>query len=171
MLKFILLMSMMFNTMILFSSHPLFFTLMIISQTLILCILLNFFYSSMWFSYILFLTFLGGMLILFIYMTSLTSNEILLQNKFKLFLITMITFMFFMLMIKFMNLNYSMMMNQDSMNLQNFITLYDHPKNLNMMYNKPNYLITIMMISYLLISLIIVINISNPKMGALRHLF
>nr|YP_009927478.1 NADH dehydrogenase subunit 6 [Natula pravdini]QFG38980.1 NADH dehydrogenase subunit 6 [Natula pravdini] len=171
MLKLMLSLSMTMNFLILFSFHPLFMTLIIIMQTLMLCLILNFFSLSMWFSYILFLTFLGGMLILFIYMTSLSSNNKLSLNIYKL-----TSFILFSLLINFfflykMDMNYSMIFFQDSFNLQNFLIMYEYPKNLNMMYNNPNFMITIMMISYLLITLIIIINISNPKIGALRHLY
>jgi NADH-ubiquinone oxidoreductase chain 6 len=49
--------------------------LVLLIQTLIVALLTGVLASSFWFSYILFLVFLGGMLVLFIYVTRLASNE------------------------------------------------------------------------------------------------
>merc|ERR1712198_806681 len=56
-------------------SHPLAIGLALLSQTILICLITGLSSSSFWFSYILFLIFLGGILVLFIYVTSLASNE------------------------------------------------------------------------------------------------
>merc|ERR1712221_33590 len=69
-------------------SHPLAIGLALLSQTILICLITGLSSSSFWFSYILFLIFLGGMLVLFIYVTSLASNEI-----FKPSIVSIITIM------------------------------------------------------------------------------
>nr|QNV11699.1 NADH dehydrogenase subunit 6 [Rhamphomyia barbata] len=56
-------------------NHPLAMGLMLLMQTFLICLITGLMTKSFWFSYILFLIFLGGMLVLFIYVTSLASNE------------------------------------------------------------------------------------------------
>nr|YP_009122991.1 NADH dehydrogenase subunit 6 [Strigamia maritima]AJK90875.1 NADH dehydrogenase subunit 6 [Strigamia maritima] len=57
-----------------FMSHPVAITISIIAQTIMTALMISIMYQTPWFSYILFLIFLGGMLILFSYITSLTAN-------------------------------------------------------------------------------------------------
>lgn len=54
-------------------NHPLAFTLSLFLQTLLICVLLK--KISLWISLILFLIFLGGILVIFIYVSSLSANE------------------------------------------------------------------------------------------------
>lgn len=56
--------------------HPLAIGLALLMQTLFIALSTGLVAPSFWFSYILFLVFLGGMLVLFIYVASLASNEI-----------------------------------------------------------------------------------------------
>merc|ERR1739838_23170 len=55
--------------------HPLAIGLALLFQTILICCTTGLSNLSFWFSYILFLIFLGGILVLFIYVTSLASNE------------------------------------------------------------------------------------------------
>nr|YP_010015589.1 NADH dehydrogenase subunit 6 [Svistella anhuiensis]QFG38967.1 NADH dehydrogenase subunit 6 [Svistella anhuiensis] len=159
------------NFLLILSHHPMMMTLIIVMQTIMICLLINFFSFSLWFSYILFLTFLGGMLILFIYITSLAPNEKFKTNFIKslinLSLLMILTFT----MIFLFKPNSSMLMNQDSMNPNNLDIDFNSILNLNTLYNKPNYKLNIMMMIYLLITLLIAVYISNPKSGALRQSF
>jgi len=54
-------------------NHPLAFTLSLFVQTLLICVMLK--NVSLWISLILFLIFLGGILVMFIYVSSLRANE------------------------------------------------------------------------------------------------
>ncbi|MGL5470365.1 MAG: NADH-quinone oxidoreductase subunit J [Shewanella sp.] len=55
--------------------HPIGLGLALIVHTLLVSAATGLVGGHFWFSYILFLVFLGGVLVLFIYMTSLASNE------------------------------------------------------------------------------------------------
>nr|UKE80161.1 NADH dehydrogenase subunit 6 [Meloe cavensis] len=56
-------------------THPLSLGLGLLAQTMAISLMTGKFCFTFWFSYILFLIMVGGMLILFIYMTSIASNE------------------------------------------------------------------------------------------------
>lgn len=57
------------------ANHPVSLGLILILHTLLIRIVTGLTGGRFWFSYILFLVFLGGVLVLFIYITSLASNE------------------------------------------------------------------------------------------------
>lgn len=56
-------------------SHPVALGLVLILHTLLISGVTGLVAGNFWFSYVLFLVFLGGVLVLFIYITSLASNE------------------------------------------------------------------------------------------------
>nr|YP_009441012.1 NADH dehydrogenase subunit 6 [Tagiades litigiosa]ARJ31554.1 NADH dehydrogenase subunit 6 [Tagiades vajuna] len=156
-----------------FLKHPLSMGLMIIIQTLLICLISGLYIYTYWFSYILFLTFSGGLLVLFIYVSSIASNELFSMFPKKSILI--LTFMFLTIMlslvifsdIKFLNLVY------DSFNLNNFDTYLifinnDNNINLTKLYNEQTYFLMILMIIYLFITLIAVVKITNIFYGPLR---
>nr|QRV62813.1 NADH dehydrogenase subunit 6 [Neoporus sp. NHM-IR594] len=157
-----------------FMNHPMAMGLILLTQTISIIMISSFYSLSFWFSYILFLIMIGGMLILFMYMTSLASNE-----KFNLSknILIPLSLMFFSLMM--MNwMNDSMLMNylHKTSNLIEFFNYQNLYKNenllsLNSMYNKPNTFITLMMINYLLITLIAIVKITKSSKGPLRQKF
>nr|WNG77949.1 NADH dehydrogenase subunit 6 [Helius pluto] len=163
---FSLIMSFIFMQM----KHPLAMGMLLLMQTFIICLITGIFSKTFWFSYILFLIFLGGMLVLFIYVTSLASNEMfsfssnLMFNMTLLFMIMMI----FMIMMDFSiisslisNLEMNLTTTQNNYIMENSI-------NLNKLYNFPTNFMTILLINYLFLTLIIIVKISNNFMGPLR---
>nr|QVM79176.1 NADH dehydrogenase subunit 6 [Spondylis buprestoides] len=149
-------------------NHPLSFGLNILMQTILICLITGLMNYNFWFSYILFLIMVGGMLILFIYMTSIASNE---KFKFssKLMIMALFTLILMMMMALidyyFMNLNLLTydMINQNYMKINNF--------SMSKYMNYPTNLIFMMIIIYLLITLIMVVKITNLKYGPLRQKF
>nr|BAT57243.1 NADH dehydrogenase subunit 6 [Fabaeformiscandona kushiroensis] len=63
------------NTIFLMLNHPLAMGLTLIMQTALAALMAGIMSSTFWFSYLLVLIFLGGMLILFIYVSTLAPNE------------------------------------------------------------------------------------------------
>lgn len=63
------------NTVFIYMTHPLSLGIILILQTLLIAFFSGFLIPSFWYSYILVLVFLGGLLVLFIYVASLASNE------------------------------------------------------------------------------------------------
>nr|YP_009240119.1 NADH dehydrogenase subunit 6 [Trichiosoma anthracinum]AMN87270.1 NADH dehydrogenase subunit 6 [Trichiosoma anthracinum] len=145
---------------------PLSMGLILLIQTLMISLNSNLNILNSWFSYILFLIMLGGMMILFIYITSLTSNLKFKFNK-KLIFINIISFLMLM---HFIFNNNGMMWHLDFLNMNttdlemNFTIKYYLKK----MFFYPNYKILLMMINYLLLTLFIVVKIININKGPLR---
>nr|YP_010693149.1 NADH dehydrogenase subunit 6 [Zeugodacus depressus]WCB98382.1 NADH dehydrogenase subunit 6 [Zeugodacus depressus] len=151
-------------------NHPLAMGLMLLIQTLQICLLTGLMTKSFWFSYILFLIFLGGMLVLFIYVTSLASNEMF-SLSMKLtamcIMITMILTLIFMFMDK--SLTTPFMQNLEMQpTYQMNILLPENALDLHKLYNFPTNLITILLMNYLLITLIAVVKITKLFYGPLR---
>nr|YP_009093740.1 NADH dehydrogenase subunit 6 [Hemiodoecus leai]AIS38313.1 NADH dehydrogenase subunit 6 [Hemiodoecus leai] len=81
MLKSLLLItSMTLSTSFIFTTHPLIMGCMLMLQTLIACLMINFIQKSNWIAFIVFLLIMGNMLILFLYVVSLAANEIMKPN-------------------------------------------------------------------------------------------
>nr|UKG18881.1 NADH dehydrogenase subunit 6 [Dendrolimus punctatus] len=170
-----LLISLMMMTMsmtMIFLNHPLSMGLIILTQTLLTCIITGMLIKTYWFSYILFLTFLGGLLVLFIYVTSIASNELFTINlKMKTFLSIMIYFTIIMSFIYMNNLNWMNLSNNSEMENTKEMILFlnnENKFNLNKLYNQQTYMMTMLMIIYLFITLIAVVKITNIFFGPLR---
>nr|QPT74082.1 NADH dehydrogenase subunit 6 [Micadina brachyptera] len=156
-MKLMMTMNMTMNMMFLIMKHPLSMGLMIIMQTTIISMMTGMMYKSFWFSYILFLMYIGGMMVLFIYMTSLMPNMMFSMSK-SMIIAMPITIMMLMLIMekKFMINNNDMMeMTYKSMMLMK-------------MYNMPVNISLIMMAAYLLFTMITVFKITESDKGPLR---
>lgn len=150
--------------------HPLAIGFLLLIQTILICIITGIIYDRFWFSYILFLVFLGGILVLFIYVTSLASNEIF-NFSFKLFLIIIICI--YLLVLRRLlidNIEFTFINNKELLNsnfkffeLENFKSIYK-------LYNFPTNWITLILINYLFFTLIVVVKITNFFYGPLRNL-
>nr|YP_009536828.1 NADH dehydrogenase subunit 6 [Dendrolimus houi]AQM57861.1 NADH dehydrogenase subunit 6 [Dendrolimus houi]AQM57874.1 NADH dehydrogenase subunit 6 [Dendrolimus houi]UIX22017.1 NADH dehydrogenase subunit 6 [Dendrolimus houi]UKB89064.1 NADH dehydrogenase subunit 6 [Dendrolimus houi] len=163
---------MMMSMIMIFLNHPLSMGLTILIQTLLTCIITGMLIKTYWFSYILFLTFMGGLLVLFIYVTSIASNELFSTNlKMKTLLLIMF---YLMLIISFLfmnNLNWMNLSNNSEMENMKEMSLFlnnENKFNLNKLYNQQTYLMTMLMIIYLFITLIAVVKITNIFFGPLR---
>nr|QNE85475.1 NADH dehydrogenase subunit 6 [Haematobosca stimulans] len=161
-----------FNLMFMNIKHPLAMGLILLIQTILISMMTGMMSKSFWFSYILFLVFLGGMLVLFIYVTSLASNEMF-SFSIKLMLISCMIFFILMLTLYFMDKNlllqYYNIEIQSISNLNSFIM--ENSLSLNKLYNYPTNLLTILLMNYLLITLIAVVKITNLFKGPLRPMF
>nr|AWV84495.1 NADH dehydrogenase subunit 6 [Anopheles funestus] len=150
--------------------HPLSMGLMLLIQTFLTCLITGIYAESFWFSYVLFLIFLGGMLILFIYVTSLSSNEMFTMSfkltMFSLFLLLSMI-MIFMLLDKSLMEQFitNMEMKKLSMNIN---LINENILSLNKMYNFPTNLITLLLINYLFLTLLVTVKITKKFYGPLR---
>nr|QRV62520.1 NADH dehydrogenase subunit 6 [Hydroporus puberulus] len=170
----IIFLNLMMSMTFLFMNHPMSMGLILMIQTILIILITGMYSYSFWFSYILFLIMIGGMLILFMYMTSLASNE-----KFKIsknIYIMFILMIMFIMMILFFNDFMIMEYFQKTSNMMELLNKLMMHKNENlnslyMLYNKPNFLINILMINYLLITLIAIVKITKSNSGPLRQKF
>uniref|UniRef100_UPI003001708A NADH dehydrogenase subunit 6 n=1 Tax=Phyllothelys sinense TaxID=2908865 RepID=UPI003001708A len=158
--------SIMLSIIFLFLKHPLSMGFILFLQTISMCLISGFMSLSFWFSYILVLIYLGGMLVLFMYITSLASNEMFLYSN-KIFLaISLLPIIFSSLY--YFKLNFSMNLYE---NMENSLTLNLMTNNfLLKMYNQPINTITILIATYLFLTLIVVVKIINIYKGPLRQM-
>nr|YP_011021629.1 NADH dehydrogenase subunit 6 [Paraschizogynium plumachela]WQM21760.1 NADH dehydrogenase subunit 6 [Paraschizogynium plumachela] len=140
-MKLLMILSIMFYS----SFHPIFLIMLLILITLIISFMLIFLLKNSWLSLILIIIILGGMLMLFMYIASLTPNELLVKNK----ILYTIPPLIFMNVPNIMKLNSSMSPNM-------LINMFDFITNLN----------CIMTLTYLLLTLLsvmfIIKNINAP---------
>nr|YP_010390396.1 NADH dehydrogenase subunit 6 [Ctenocephalides canis]UPV72717.1 NADH dehydrogenase subunit 6 [Ctenocephalides canis] len=166
-MKLLFLMGILYSLIFFMVIHPLSLGLMLIIQTIWTSMFIGLISKTFWFSYILFISFIGGMLILFIYMTSISNIEYFSMSMYKtLFILLLMTFSIYI----YYNKNLLLTFNNNMMNdFNSNLLIYNF--NLNKLYNFPNNLLTIMLIIYLLISLICVVKITDTFYGPLRKNF
>nr|YP_009567868.1 NADH dehydrogenase subunit 6 [Xenogryllus marmoratus]QBF03787.1 NADH dehydrogenase subunit 6 [Xenogryllus marmoratus] len=157
------------NIMFTITTHPLASTILIIMQTLLICTMTGLLSYSFWFSYILFMIFLGGMLVLFIYITSLASNEMF-NIPTKTMLMTMTSSTITLILMTNINImNYTNHKNDILHNTSISYLSSELPMNMIQLYNMPTSILTIITIIYLLITLIIMVKITQIQEGPLRQ--
>nr|YP_009504406.1 NADH dehydrogenase subunit 6 [Macrodorcas seguyi]AWX65996.1 NADH dehydrogenase subunit 6 [Macrodorcas seguyi]QDH52457.1 NADH dehydrogenase subunit 6 [Macrodorcas seguyi] len=145
-------------------NHPLSLGLLLLIQSILIALISGWMNLTFWYSYILLLIMIGGMLVLFMYMTSVASNE-----KFKFspllsatLLTIIITMIPLQLTIDQWTISSKIMISEDMK--------YSFPLlSLNKFLNFPSIMISLSLIIYLLITLIVVIKISSFKQGPLRN--
>nr|YP_010713878.1 NADH dehydrogenase subunit 6 [Glyphocrangon regalis]WDD39098.1 NADH dehydrogenase subunit 6 [Glyphocrangon regalis] len=148
-------------------THPLAMGMTLLIQTILVCLTTSTCSKSMWFSYILFLIFLGAMLILFIYVASLASNEPFSMSPFNFMLLII------MMMSLLMSILMDPMLTKIKLTLEKSYMLKDSfmstPQfNLSMIFNLPCFFLTLFIIMYLLLTLIVVVKITSNFSGPLR---
>lgn len=150
--------------------HPLAIGIVLIIQTLVISLIIGLISKTFWFSYVLFLIFLGGILILFIYITSLASNELFFFSIKYFFIILISTiFVFLTILMLDKNIIYFYLENLEMKSINNlFIYINENVLILRKLYNFPINLITILLINYLFLTLIISVKITNLFKGPLR---
>nr|YP_001256923.1 NADH dehydrogenase subunit 6 [Reticulitermes virginicus]ABN10480.1 NADH dehydrogenase subunit 6 [Reticulitermes virginicus]ABN10493.1 NADH dehydrogenase subunit 6 [Reticulitermes virginicus]WHM51755.1 NADH dehydrogenase subunit 6 [Reticulitermes virginicus] len=161
MTKLLMSSSMMTSVMSTQMKHPLAMGMMLLLQTMMTCMISGTMYKSFWFSYILFMIMIGGMLVLFMYMTSLASNEMFYPTS-KMMMTAMImspTMMYLM----------PDQTNNKEMNTHEYTSEDEIMTTTTMMYNQITGMMTIMLAIYMLLTLIVVVNIINISSGPLRH--
>nr|ARH53932.1 NADH dehydrogenase subunit 6 [Lymexylon navale] len=146
-----------FLLMFIFLNHPLSMGMTILIQTLLMSIMTGNWHFNFWYSYILFLIMIGGLLILFTYMTSVASNE---KFKFNIFFLTPFFSLILSPFFEFLFKNY------DSLN---FNSTNNFNLNLSKFLNIPMNMIIMFLIIYLLITLIAVVKITDFNQGPMRQ--
>nr|QWB85804.1 NADH dehydrogenase subunit 6 [Arhopalus rusticus] len=157
------------SSIFMFLNHPLSFGMVLLMQTILISLITGMMNLNFWFSYILFLIMIGGMLILFIYMTSIASNEKF-KFSYKLLMLTFIMMLimtFLLMIIDLYYLNFSLFMYDNMKQM----TMTNNNLSMNKYVNYPTNLVFFMIIIYLLITLIMVVKITNLNYGPLRQKF
>nr|AYQ19070.1 NADH dehydrogenase subunit 6 [Cleridae sp. 2 ACP-2013] len=166
-MKFLFFPMLLLSTTMMFSKHPLSLGMILLIQTTLTSLMVGLMNLNFWFSYILFLIMIGGMLILFIYMTSIASNEKFKMSKTILIILYMI---FISILISFFLDSQMFNLFMTNFDMKILITNYNYKFSMNKMFNFPNMFLMYMSLIYLLITLIAVVKISNFNMGPLRQM-
>nr|AQT00509.1 NADH dehydrogenase subunit 6 [Potamiscus motuoensis] len=146
------------------TSHPLVMGLLLLIQTVVITLSTGLATYSFWFSYTLFLIFLGGMLVLFIYVASLASNEAAALSL-SLVSITFITLSGYPLLFFLDPVLFSSFSNLANSSIKIYSsTAYTT----SWIFNTPSMHFTFFIISYLLLTLLVVVKIINLFKGPLR---
>nr|YP_010988546.1 NADH dehydrogenase subunit 6 [Medeopteryx isaanensis]WOR80690.1 NADH dehydrogenase subunit 6 [Medeopteryx isaanensis] len=151
--------------MFMFISHPLSMGMILLIQTLLISMWTGSMSMNFWYSYILFIVMVGGMLILFIYMTSVASNEKFSFSKTNFIIIMTMSMMIIMSMMTDQIYNVMNTMNSDLLMYKNLISF---KLSLNKFIMYPMMMMSLTLIIYLLITLIAVSKITNIQSGPLR---
>nr|YP_009728669.1 NADH dehydrogenase subunit 6 [Asobara japonica]QHR84925.1 NADH dehydrogenase subunit 6 [Asobara japonica] len=124
-----------------YNFHPLMLSILLIFYTIFACFKLNLMINSYWYSYIMFLVMVGGVMVIFMYFTSLINNQMIMMNMnyfMKLFYkIFIILLMFYLLM--YLNKYMYMYMN-----------MYEWEGLIYLFINKSNELIKYLFMDYIL---------------------
>nr|ASS30725.1 NADH dehydrogenase subunit 6 [Pylocheles mortensenii] len=148
--------------------HPLSTGITLLIQTFLISISAGLNNKSFWFSYILFLVFLGGMLVLFIYITSLASNEPF-DFKLQFFPILFIFMLYFLFM--FILLDPMLITNNINIPISSMMETFIIKENMytiSSLYNFPSAPLTLFIIFYLLLMLLVVVKIMSLSSAPLR---
>lgn len=138
-------------------------------QTILTCIINGLLINSFWFSYILFITFIGGILVLFIYIARIASNEKFYFSNKLIFYISFILIIILIIIIFDFQIfpNYSFNETFSYIN-KNIIIKNENIISITKIFNYPYIYISILIIIYLLITIISIVKITNIKEGPLR---
>nr|YP_010502600.1 NADH dehydrogenase subunit 6 [Basilepta melanopus]UXC97427.1 NADH dehydrogenase subunit 6 [Basilepta melanopus] len=148
-------------------NHPISMGFNILMITIMISLSTGILNLTFWFSYILFLVVIGSLLILFIYMTSIASNE-----KFKFSLkITYVNILIITMISLFIYTNKQIDFNIKIMETNMFLSqINDNINMTNLKYYTPPFtLILISLMMYLLITLIMIVKITKKEKGPIRQ--
>nr|YP_010321790.1 NADH dehydrogenase subunit 6 [Stenochironomus gibbus]UKO32978.1 NADH dehydrogenase subunit 6 [Stenochironomus gibbus] len=159
-----------------FLNHPLAMNTNLMIQALLTSFFAGLLIKTFWFSYSLFLIFLGGILILFLYMTMVASNEkFFLISNFKSKHLIIIFFCIWIISLYFL-LNNDMFLWNETSNfetmkfMENLIFIWNSNSSmLYKIYNFPMNLLSIILIMYLFVTMIAIVKISKSQSGPYRQ--
>nr|UYA96529.1 NADH dehydrogenase subunit 6 [Syrista sp. 1 GYN-2021c] len=156
--------------------HPTSMLIFLVLFTTTICMKMSMIHKNSWFSYLLFLSMIGGILILFLYFVSICSNEksMLNQHELKMMLTLMFMVTSTLIMIIYFFDSFSIMGIENNFNSKNFMLTSKNWSNFNhynsfQMYNS-TYKTTIMCMIYLLFSLYTLMKMCMKYYGPLRQM-
>nr|WIL10221.1 NADH dehydrogenase subunit 6 [Stenocladius bicoloripes] len=144
------------------TKHPMSMGIILLMQTITISALTGMMSLNFWYSYILFMILVGGMMVLFIYMTSVASNK-----KFKMSTKMMLTMLMTFTIILMTN---NKMINPSNLNIDmNMMNIMvNYKMSMNKFMTNPVMTMFVFMIMYLLVTLIAVVKITKIKYGPLQ---
>nr|QDI93385.1 NADH dehydrogenase subunit 6 [Quernocoris caliginosus] len=152
------------NMLFMFMNHPMSMGLILITQTVMVSIISGVMMKTFWMSYVLVISMLSGMLVLFIYMSSVASNE---KFKNKTSISVMFTIMMLMSML-FLFLSKKMIIKNNYLGMEMMMIKNIEISQLNKMFSPKNMMITIMLVLYLFMTMIVSTHLVNISEGPMR---
>nr|YP_010021207.1 NADH dehydrogenase subunit 6 [Schizoneuraphis gallarum]QOK36248.1 NADH dehydrogenase subunit 6 [Schizoneuraphis gallarum] len=161
-MKFIILLNLSLSIYLITVKSPLKSNLIILIQTITLTSLTNFIMKTSWISFMIFILYIGGLMIIFLYISSIAFNELnIINNNYKI------------LIFKLTSIFMSLLLMQNLMNLENF--KYENKMNfednfffLNM-FIIPNNLMIYFIMMILFFMLILIIWLLKNNKGPIRQ--
>nr|AIQ81019.1 NADH dehydrogenase subunit 6 [Scirtothrips dorsalis] len=156
-MKSITIMAMFFSYLfIMFSNHPLIMGIVVIFQSAILSFVMAIKFKFSWFSFMIFMIYLGGILMLFSYIISITySEEKILKKSKKMWIFTLFFFIFIPFLMQKKEENFSISMKS----------------NMEFLLNSPfssSWKISMFMILFLLLIMIFVVFMTETKKSSMK---
>jgi NADH-ubiquinone oxidoreductase chain 6 len=142
------------RAMITLVTNPITMVIIIVVQSLLICLILFMNMSVSWYSYILFLIFIGGLIVLFIYICRIASNEIFSRGTRNIKLMLLITIVILLSI-------FSPRIEINILNVGKVWIIYKIIESINI-------ILIVLAIFFLLFTLIVVVKISNLKLGPIR---
>nr|AYE84596.1 NADH dehydrogenase subunit 6 [Encarsia obtusiclava] len=176
-INLMLIMSLIINSMTLNNkfTHPTFMGCMLIMFSMILSLNLSMYFQNHWFSYIMFLTIISGMMILFMYFISFINNMKMLfkmSSYFNMILINTILMTTFSIMMYFMNKNF-MWFNFNEIKSIYYLMIKNLMNNymkINFFYNYNKNFSTMISMIYLFFCLTMIVKICMMNKYSLRKI-
>nr|YP_010580837.1 NADH dehydrogenase subunit 6 [Euwallacea interjectus]UZT26983.1 NADH dehydrogenase subunit 6 [Euwallacea interjectus] len=153
------------STLFIFLKNPLSKGYILLMMTISISLFSSQMYLNSWFGYILFLIMVGGILVAFIYMTSVASNE---KFKFpKTFNMLMFMSIFLIVIMASMKLTIETLDLSMVMTSQELVS--NNKMSLSKIFSNPMSLIPLALMSYLLLTLILVVKMTDLSKGPIRQ--
>nr|YP_009118049.1 NADH dehydrogenase subunit 6 [Brachyuropus grewingkii]AJF22810.1 NADH dehydrogenase subunit 6 [Brachyuropus grewingkii] len=153
------------SVLFMFSKTPLMMALLIVSQTLTVAVSLYVFLLSSWLSFILFMILVSAMMVIFVYVSSLASNDFL-TLPYSLF-VSILYFAPTLVLGAYLTLAYSKNLTKTQSTMSDTDL---GPTIAYKLYAPYISSFTLFLITYLLVTLVIVAKITLSSKGALRAL-
>nr|YP_009739777.1 NADH dehydrogenase subunit 6 [Bactrurus brachycaudus]QIC54389.1 NADH dehydrogenase subunit 6 [Bactrurus brachycaudus] len=166
MTNFIIIMSIWVSLMFVSLLNPVILTLLLITQTLLVASLVSMWYNISWFAYMLVIIFLGAMMVAFTYITAIAPSDSTFPSGTRNFLVSL-NFIFMASLALIFIANPCSLPSQLSFNTLNLI-YSSHALNTHKIFSSGTEPMTLLLILALLIIMIAVINMVNPKGSPLR---
>nr|AKM70259.1 NADH dehydrogenase subunit 6 [Aiceona himalaica] len=161
MMKIIILLNIMFSIILLMMKSPLKSNLIILSQSLLLTLVINLMNKTSWISFMLFILYMSGLMIIFLYISSIAFNESF-KNKINYKLI----YMFIIMTMLTINMNKNIIF--ENFNYENNLIFEDNFYFINM-FILPNNLMIYFIMMILFFMLISIIWMLKMNKGPIRQ--
>ncbi|YP_002323940.1 NADH dehydrogenase subunit 6 (mitochondrion) [Acyrthosiphon pisum] len=161
MLKIIMLTNLIMAIILTMMKSPISSNLIILIQTMTLTMMINLINKTAWISFMIFILYIGGLMIIFLYISSIAFNELNINKNYKNMIYKII---FMSLMLYY----FKMYFNMENMNYENKFLFEDNFYLLNM-FMMPNNILIYMIMFILFFMLILIIWMLKINKGPIRQ--